>query len=148
MCTISSSVSACPRSWKSVKAKRAFRAPRTVATYGDRPFAWEEGAGNPAGAAKEALQPLAPFRISGSGLGSFGTRVLLSTWISPANWSSCTEPWPGSSGRPVSRWTEGPTHPHITLATRAHLPGQFARYQRELEGFARIDPSVRRHQPL
>jgi 2'-5' RNA ligase len=116
--------------------RRAFRAPRTVAHITViAPFAWEEGAETLQELLKEALQPLAPFRISGSGLGSFGTRVLFVNVDLTSELEQLHRALARQLRQAGVKVDRRPYHPHITLATRL-TPGQFARYQRELEGFA------------
>lgn len=115
--------------------RRAFKAPRTVAHITViAPFSWERSANELHELLKEAVKPIAPFHIRGTGLGSFGTRVLF-VKVTPSDellgLHTALSTNLREAGVKVDR---RPYHPHITLATRLS-PGQFARCQKELEGF-------------
>lgn len=116
--------------------RRAFRAPRTIAHITVvAPFNWDQSVAELHELLKEAVQPLAPFLIRGSGLGSFGTRVLfVNVTLSEELLQLHKNLTAGLQGAGV-KVDRRPYHPHITLATRLS-PVRFYRYKQELEGFS------------
>ena len=99
--------------------RRAFKAPRTVAHITViAPFSWERSANELHELLKEAVKPIAPFHIRGTGLGSFGTRVLF-VKVTPSDellgLHTALSTNLREAGVKVDR---RPYHPHITLATR------------------------------
>ncbi|MDI9459937.1 MAG: 2'-5' RNA ligase family protein [Bacillota bacterium] len=116
--------------------RRAFKAPRTVSHLTViAPFAWERAVEDLEEVIKTAVGSIPAFEIQGCGLGSFGTRVLfVNVDLSPElqKLHRALAQHLRQEGVSIDR---RPYHPHITLATRLS-PGQYARCQKELEGFS------------
>ncbi|HBG09445.1 MAG: 2'-5' RNA ligase family protein [Limnochordia bacterium] len=116
--------------------RRTFKAPRTVAHITViPPFAWEQSAEELHQLLQSAVAHIPAFHIRGSGLGSFGTRVLFVNVDLSDSLQELHKALAESLGQAGVSVDRRPYHPHITLATRL-TPGQFARCQREVEGFS------------
>ena len=116
--------------------RRSFRAPKTVPHLTVcAPFLWERKPERLITVLEGCLRFTKPLEIHGTGIGSFGQRVLFinvhpsAELLDLVKQLTCTLRQAG-----VSVDTR-PYHPHITLATRLS-PGQYARCQKELEGFS------------
>lgn len=115
--------------------RRAFRAPRTAAHITViPPFVWERDVQELFIGVEKVLREVGPLNISGSGIGSFGTRVLfINVNLTPelnAMQKALAQEL-RQMGVPVDKRSY---RPHITLATRLN-PRQFSTYQDKLEGF-------------
>ena len=115
--------------------RRSFKAPKTIAHLTVvPPFVWEDSPENLLRLLASGLKESAPFQVTGSGIGSFGQRVLfINVNLTPElegmqrALSLCLK----SKGVAIDT---RPYHPHITLATRLSSQ-EFNRYRRELDGF-------------
>ena len=116
--------------------RRAFRAPRTPAHITViAPFAWEQSTEELHELLRRAVEPISPFQVRGTGLGSFGTRVLFVNVTLSDELRELHRALADSLRQAGVQVERRPYHPHITLATRLSPP-QFARYKKELEGFS------------
>jgi 2'-5' RNA ligase len=116
--------------------RRSFRAPKTVPHLTVcAPFLWERKPERLITVLEGCLRFTKPLEIHGTGIGSFGQRVLFinvhpsAELLDLAKQLTCTLRQAG-----VSVDTR-PYHPHITLATRLS-PAQYERYRGELGDFA------------
>ncbi|NMB00615.1 MAG: RNA 2',3'-cyclic phosphodiesterase [Firmicutes bacterium] len=115
--------------------RRMFKAPRTVAHITlIAPFTWEKSKKDLETVLKMAVRSNGPFHITGSDLGSFGTKVLFINVDLNRELSSLQEALARSLRTEGVLVDDRPYHPHITLATRI-TSQQFARYKSALEDF-------------
>lgn len=142
LCTTSSLASACPKNWKRcVKTTGAPSKLRARWPYHGHPALWQEQSAEELHQLlQSAVAHIPAFHIRGSGLGSFGTRVLFVNVDLSDSLQELHKALAESLGQAGVSVDRRPYHPHITLATRL-TPGQFARCQREVEGFSPTTPS-------
>jgi len=116
--------------------RRKFRAPRTVAHITlIPPFGWESEETDLLKLLKETVQGIKPFLVQGSGLGSFGRRVLFVNVELNEDFKTAQDQLAKALERAGIPRERRPYRPHITLATRL-TPQQFDRYQKETAGFS------------
>lgn len=116
--------------------RRAFKAPKTVTHITlVPPFSWDEPKEKLKELLDSTLGKTPSFRVAGSGLGSFGTRVLfVNVDLTPellALHEGATEALRQAGVVVDTR----PYNPHITLATRLDAK-TFAKYKAELGDFS------------
>lgn len=115
--------------------RRAFKAPRTVAHLTViAPFTWEKNAEELEELLGETLKGVAPLEIRGSGLGSFGSRVLFVNVELTPELQELQRTLTYSLQEQGIAVDKRPYRPHITLAPRLR-PQQFAEYREQLADF-------------